>query len=261
MSTVSLPMLPVPRVAHNIRVDGNLHKAPWTQLAPIWLVPSHGRAAPHGFQSTALRVCHDGERLFVAFACEDAAIVASHTGRNAPIYEEDVVEAFLAPGADPRRYFELETSPRNAWFEARVESPDGRRDTMRVDRDWVCAGFEHAVHVRGCRDEAANRGAPNGRSRSRRSASLRRARAIAGAPTSFASTRRTAASIRRGRRRSRTRRTSICRTASACWCSGSGRAAPVPCVRAPRFTALAKREASDFSPRPSAVGPSASTIS
>jgi len=152
VSTVSLPMLPVPRVAHNIRVDGDLHKAPWTQLAPIWLAPSHGRAAPHGFQSTALRVCHDGVRLYVAFDCEDSAIVASHTGRNAPIYQEDVVEAFLAPGADPRRYFELETSPRNAWFEARVENPDRRRDTMRVDRNWVCAGFEHAVKMLGRRD-------------------------------------------------------------------------------------------------------------
>ncbi len=92
-----------------------------------------------GFQATALRLCHDGERFYVAFHCEDRAIVATHRGRNAPIYEEDVVEAFLAPSGDARRYFELETSPRNAWFEARVENPDGRRATMRVDRDWVCA--------------------------------------------------------------------------------------------------------------------------
>ena len=153
MFTSSLPMLSVPRVAHSIRVDGDLHKAPWTQLAPIALGPSHGRGAPCGFQSTALRVCHDGVHLYVAFDCEDSAIVASHAGRNAPLYEEDVVEAFFAPNADPRHYFELETSPRNAWFEARVESPDGRRDTMRVDRDWVCADFAHAVRVTGRRGD------------------------------------------------------------------------------------------------------------
>ncbi|MCX5738568.1 MAG: carbohydrate-binding family 9-like protein [Proteobacteria bacterium] len=153
MSTSSLPMLSVPRVAHSIRVDGDLHKAPWTQLAPTWLTPAHGRSTTREFQSTALRVCHDGERLYVAFDCEDRAIVASHTGRNAPLYEEDVVEAFFAPDADPRHYFELETSPRNAWFEARVESPDGRRDTMRVDRDWVCADFTHAARVTGRRGD------------------------------------------------------------------------------------------------------------
>ena len=147
-----LPVLPVPRVAHSIRVDGDLHKAPWTQLTPVRLAPSHGRGAPPGFQATALRVCHDGERLYVAFACDDVAIVASHNGRNAPLYEEDVVEAFLAPDGDPRRYFELETSPRNAWFEARIESPDGRRETMRVDRDWVCAGFAHAARGTGRSD-------------------------------------------------------------------------------------------------------------
>jgi len=157
VSTSSLPMLSVPRVAHSIRVDGDLHKPPWTELEPIELTPSHGRGAPHGFQSTALRVCHDGERLYIAFDCEDEAIVASHTGRNAPLYEEDVVEAFLAPSADPRHYFELETSPRGAWFEARIASPDGRRDTMRIDRDWICAGFVHAVRLtrrREARDES-----------------------------------------------------------------------------------------------------------
>jgi hypothetical protein len=145
LTKASFPQLVVARAAHSIRVDGDLHKAPWTQLAPIPLAPSHGRAPPPGFQATALRACHDGERLYLAFHCEARAIVATHRGRNAPIYEEDVVEAFLAPSGDARRYFELETSPRDAWFEARVESPDGRRATMRVDRDWVCAGFEHAT--------------------------------------------------------------------------------------------------------------------
>lgn len=148
MTKASLPQLVVARAAHSIRVDGDLHKAPWTQLAPVALAPSHGRAAPPGFRPTSLRLCHDGERLYLAFQCEARAIVATYSGRNAPIYEEDVVEAFLAPSGDARRYFELETSPKGAWFEARVENPDGRRATMRVDRDWVCAGFEHATQLR-----------------------------------------------------------------------------------------------------------------
>jgi hypothetical protein len=153
VSKLSLPRLVVPRAVHSIRVDGDLHKAPWSRIEKIPLAPSHGRAAPRGFQRTALRVCHDGERLYVAFHCEDRAIVATHRGRNAPLYEEDVVEAFLAPSGDVRRYFELETSPRNAWFEARIANPDGRRATMRVDHDWVCDGFEHATRLLGEADE------------------------------------------------------------------------------------------------------------
>jgi hypothetical protein len=143
----ALPTLVVPRIARKIRVDADLVKAPWSELAPIALVPSHGRAAPPGFQPTALRVCHDGERLSIAFGAADAHVFGTHRGRNAPIYEEEVVEAFLAPDGDPRRYFELEASPFGAWFEARIENPDGRRATMRSDRDWVCAGWERAVRI------------------------------------------------------------------------------------------------------------------
>ncbi len=150
--TRPLPILSVPRVAHRVVIDGNLHKAPWSVLAPTRLSPSHGRAAAAAFQPTALRACHDGERLYVAFECADRDVWGSYRGRNEPIYQEEVVEAFLAPGDDPRRYFELESSPRDAYFEARVESPDGHRLSMRVDREWVCAGWERAVSVRGTLD-------------------------------------------------------------------------------------------------------------
>jgi hypothetical protein len=142
-------VLAVPRVAPRARVDADLKALPWHAIAPTPLVPSHGSAAPADFQPTALRVCHDGVCLRVAFDCADRDVWGSYTGRNEPIYDEEVVEAFLAPGGDPRRYFELESNPRGAWFEARVESPDGRRATMRVDRDWRCEGWQRAVRVDG----------------------------------------------------------------------------------------------------------------
>jgi hypothetical protein len=101
-------MLPVPRV-RNIRVDGDLHKAPWTQLAPIWLAPS---ATVARRTDSSRRRCASvpTASAFVAFDCEDVAIVATPTGRNAPIYREDVVEAFLAPSADRAATSSLETS-------------------------------------------------------------------------------------------------------------------------------------------------------
>ena len=174
-----LPLLTVRRIGGRIRVDGDVHKAPWNAIPPRWLLPSHGRvAAPEvppqlalahlakearplperfRFQPTALRLCHDGERLYVAFQCVDRDVWGSFTGRNQPLYEEEVVEAFLAPDADPRRYFELEANPCGAWFEARVESPELDRRSMRVDRDWVCAGWERAVRVRGTLDRRDDR--------------------------------------------------------------------------------------------------------
>jgi hypothetical protein len=147
-----LPQLVVPRITRRVPIDGDLAKPPWRALAPIALAASHGRDpenAAGSVQPTALRVCHDGERLYVAFDCADRDVWGSYEGRNHPIYEQEVVEAFLAPGRDPRRYFELETSPRGAYWEGAIDNPDGRRATMRSDLDWACEGWERAVRVRG----------------------------------------------------------------------------------------------------------------
>jgi hypothetical protein len=147
-----LPLLVAPRIARRVPIDGDLAKPPWRDLAPVALAASHGRDpgnAARSVQPTALRVCHDGERLYLAFDCADRDVWGSFEGRNHPIYEEEVVEAFLAPGRDPRRYFELESSPRGAYWEGIIDNPDGRRATMRTDLDWVCSGWERAVRVRG----------------------------------------------------------------------------------------------------------------
>ncbi|HYR29219.1 MAG TPA: carbohydrate-binding family 9-like protein, partial [Thermoanaerobaculia bacterium] len=63
---------------------------------------------------------------------------------DASLYEEDVVEIFLAPG-DLTRYFELEVSPRGTTFDALIESPNGTREGLRADRAWNCDGMWAAV--------------------------------------------------------------------------------------------------------------------
>ena len=141
-------MLFVPRIARRVPIDGDLNKSPWRELASVALAASHGRDpgnAAGSVQPTALRVCHDRERLYLAFECVDRDVWGTYEGRNHPIYEEEVVEAFLAPSRDPRRYFELESSPRAAYWEGIIDNPDGARATMRSDLDWVCAGWERAV--------------------------------------------------------------------------------------------------------------------
>lgn len=150
-----LPVLVVPRIARRFPIDGDLNKPPWTAIAPIALAASHDRDpgnAARSVQPTALRVCHDGERLYVAFDCADRDVWGTFRGRNERIYDEEVVEAFLAPSGDPRRYFELESSPRGAYWEGVIDNPDGQRATMRSDLEWVCAGWERAIRVRGTLD-------------------------------------------------------------------------------------------------------------
>ena len=150
-----LPLLRVPRIRGRVPIDGDLNKPPWSRLAPTPLAPSHGRDpgnARSSVQATALRLCHDGERLYVAFDCADRDVWGTYRGRNERPYDEEVCEAFLAPNGDVRRYFELESSPRGAYWEGVIDNPDFARATMRTNLDWVCAGWERAVRVRGSLD-------------------------------------------------------------------------------------------------------------
>ena len=93
---------------------------------------------------TEVVVFADDERLNVLFLSKDEGIVATHLLHDAPLYDEDVVEIFLSP-AMPTRYYEIEINPLGTTFDARIDSPDGTRATMRADNGWECASLFAAV--------------------------------------------------------------------------------------------------------------------
>jgi len=106
------------------------------------------RAEDGGAPALATRVelLDDGENLDVRFDCDDPEPWSTLTARDAPLWQEEVVELFVAPGAEtPRRYVELELNPAGALFDAVVDSPRGDRNGMHVDLDWSCAGLETKV--------------------------------------------------------------------------------------------------------------------
>jgi alpha-galactosidase len=94
--------------------------------------------------TTTVAAFHDGEALTLLFSSADDHVEANDFAHDAPLYEHDVVEAFLAPQG-PKRYYEVEVSPRGTVFDARVDSPEGKRATMDVDRSWNCEGLITAV--------------------------------------------------------------------------------------------------------------------
>jgi hypothetical protein len=97
-------------------------------------------------QATTVRIARDDRALLLRFECDDRDIWATHIKRDAPLWEEEVVEVFLAPGAaDPKEYVEIEVNPLGAVFDARVRSPEGRRESIRVDTSWDAAGLVAAV--------------------------------------------------------------------------------------------------------------------
>ena len=95
--------------------------------------------------STSVRVGLREGILLVRFDARDAGVVATLTERDGPLWTEDVVEVFLSPEDPPRLYYEFEVNPLGALFDARVESPDLSRATMRVEPTWTCPGFSARV--------------------------------------------------------------------------------------------------------------------
>ena len=129
-----LPELVVPRLSATDRL---------VELDPVWLRDARTGNPPR--LRTALRVGWRAGVLAVRFDGRDDGVVATHTRRDAPLWEEDVFEVFLSPGSPAHLYYELEVNPLGALFDARIESPDLARATMRVETAWACPGFE--AHV------------------------------------------------------------------------------------------------------------------
>lgn len=95
--------------------------------------------------TTTVAAFHDATHLYVIFSgSDDDPFVATHLDRDANLFDEDVVEVFLAP-EKLERYFEFEVNPRGTLFDAAVDSPDRDRRTMHVDRGWDSPGLWGAV--------------------------------------------------------------------------------------------------------------------
>ena len=140
MSAPAPPRLRVPRLPTSPFEGGS-----WERAAPLGpFLLSHGRSRPR--QAVSARMGTDGRALYVRFDCEDTEPWGTMRQRDDPIYEEEVVEVFLAPGPDdPKAYFEYEVSPAGVLFDAHVENPHARRSDMRVHTAWNCEGIRWAA--------------------------------------------------------------------------------------------------------------------
>jgi hypothetical protein len=115
-------------------------------LPPLALKNSADGSPPR--LATAVRVGARDGALLVRFDGRDRGVVATLTGRDDPLWKEDVFEVFLSPADPPTVYYEFEVNPLGALFDARIESPEGRRETMRADISWNCPGFSARVRRR-----------------------------------------------------------------------------------------------------------------
>lgn len=118
---------------------------PWDTpkgCTPFRLLRATDAATPR--LATSVGAWYDDDYLSVVFSASDDHVAATHFRHDAPLYEEDVVELFLAPER-AREYYELEVNPVGTVFDARIHSPDGVRATMTTDLEWTCEGLIAAV--------------------------------------------------------------------------------------------------------------------
>jgi hypothetical protein len=97
---------------------------------------------------TAVRAAVRDGALLVRFDGRDAGTLATLERRDEPLWTEDVCEVFLTPADPPTLYYELEINPLGTLFDARVESPDLVRRSMRIDPSWNLRGLSGKSRIR-----------------------------------------------------------------------------------------------------------------
>jgi hypothetical protein len=89
-----------------------------------------------------VRVAWSERELRVRFEAADSNPAATLTQRDAPLYEEEVVEVFLEPFGDLETYFEIEVNPLNAVLDLMLRR---NRSGYLKDTRWQCEGLRTAV--------------------------------------------------------------------------------------------------------------------
>jgi hypothetical protein len=114
--------------------------APWCDLPAIPLCETITGASPS--QGTLVKVAWDAADLRVLFQAADEHAWATMTARDAPLYEEEVVEVFLDPVGDLESYFEIEVNPLNAVLDLVLRK---NRSGYAKNSAWQCEGLRTAV--------------------------------------------------------------------------------------------------------------------
>lgn len=136
----------------SVRVDGRANDEVWQSIKPVGPFIVSDGSGPATRQTEA-RMCWDDENLYILFVCEDPDIWGTMFERDDPIYEEEVVEAFIDPDSDLKEYFEIQTSPHGTLFDAIIHNPTGQRKDMTGDTSWTLEGWKVAVRVDGTLDD------------------------------------------------------------------------------------------------------------
>ena len=127
-------------------VNAVYDKASWqTSDEVIFRESENGKAAT---KLTKAKIGYDKKNLYIIYECMDTCIYGSMTKHDDPVFNEDVVEAFIAPNG-LSRYFEINISPLNTVFDADIIFDKSLRGKVYKPELWNCAGLKTSVKVDG----------------------------------------------------------------------------------------------------------------
>jgi len=116
--------------------------APWPQREAVALRETVSGEPP--LQATWIKSAWNEEELRLLFCIEDTQVWATLSERDALLYNEEVVEVFLAPSGDLATYFEIEVNPLNAVLDLSLARKQGE-EGWKKDFQWRCEGLRTAV--------------------------------------------------------------------------------------------------------------------
>ena len=108
-------------------IDGVLDEPLWSQVIPTnsFVIHHSGKTAP---VTTVAQLAWDKQYLYLAATCEDKDIYAHHTDNQSPLFRrDDLVEIFVDPDGDGKRYVEIGFSANSVHYSLIVpEVIDGK---------------------------------------------------------------------------------------------------------------------------------------
>ena len=132
------------RIPETHVVNGDYRDKAWINAPEITMrLSTTGKPAA---KTTRVKMGWDDKYIYFVFYCEDEEIYATMTERDDHIFDEEVVEMFIAPHG-LKDYFEINVSPINVIFDSHIFY--GKDAVEKGDVDWNCAGIKTAVVVEG----------------------------------------------------------------------------------------------------------------
>lgn len=132
-------------------IDGDLSDPAWRYADTIEDFYLFNLAKPT--YRTKAKLLWDDENLYIAFECEDEDIWATMKGRDEPLWEEEVVEAYIDPSGAGKNYKEFEVNPLGALIDLNIIEPRNHAPgDWRELRKWDAEGVRIGVKIKGTLD-------------------------------------------------------------------------------------------------------------